>query len=186
MSSDVLVVYATVMGATREIAEEIAEVVRPHGVTVDVCDARDRPDPTGYRGVVLGSALYLRRWRPEAMRFLRAHVPVLRDSAVWLFQSGPTRRTDVSRVPWTVRRLAGRVGAMGPTTFGGRLDRDHATGVVTRWVASSPELCGDARDWDAIRAWADDIGVALRTGPRAGHERGTDSATTDSAPPPAR
>ncbi|WP_028927112.1 flavodoxin domain-containing protein [Pseudonocardia acaciae] len=176
---DVLVVFATKMGSTQEIADVIAGELRVAGLSVDVCPAAEAPDPAGYRTVVLGSALYLRRWRRDALRYLRRHVVELRGAPVWLFQSGPcgSRGSRVEAagtpVPYAVRRLADRIDSEPPVTFGGRLDRPHAVGPLTRWVAGSAELSGDYRDWASIRAWARGIAATL-TGP--GLDAAEDSA----------
>lgn len=164
--TDVLVVYATTMGSTRQIAEAITATLRAGGLTVDLRDAATHPDPHGYRAVIVGSALYLRRWRPDAMRFLRHHTATLRRLPLWLFQSGPTDPDTDTSTPWPVRRLQATLGAHQPVmTFGGRLDTEHANGPVARWMARSAELCGDARDWDAIREWANHIRNTLATSP---------------------
>jgi menaquinone-dependent protoporphyrinogen oxidase len=174
--SDVLVIFATRMGATREIAEVVADELRAGGLTVDLRAVAEDLDPASYRAVVLGSAIYLRRWRPDAMRFLHRHRAALRHRPVWLFQSGPIDPDTATRVPWSVRRLEAQIGSRAPVmSFGGRLDRKHARGPLARWLSMSADLCGDARDWDAIPAWARRIHDDLRA-----------HANTSAAPPRAR
>ena len=75
----VLVAYGSVMGSTAEIAEWIAEELRRAGLQVVVCDATTAPSPNGFQAVVVGSAVYHGRWRPEAVRFLRDHRVALGD-----------------------------------------------------------------------------------------------------------
>jgi menaquinone-dependent protoporphyrinogen oxidase len=164
--TDVLVVHAGRMGSTRQIAETIADELRAGGLSADVCAAADALDPSGYRAVVLGSALYLRRWRPDAVRFLRRNLTTLRDRSVWLFQGGPIDPATVTPVPRSVLRIAARLGTRPPTTFGGRLDAQHARGLLARWMASSADIRGDSRDWAAIHAWARDIRDELTTTPK--------------------
>lgn len=162
---DVLVVYATKMGSTEEIAQAIAGELARAGLSSEVYPASRAPGPGGYRAVVLGSAIYLRRWRRDALRYLRRHRTILKGMPVWLFQSGPcgqaASEAATAPVPLAARRLALGIGAQLPVTFGGRLDRAHAVGLVARWVVSSAELRGDHRDWASIRAWAADIAAAL-------------------------
>ena len=50
--------------------------------------------------------------------------------------------------------MIGPLGLSAPVTFGGRLDVEHATGPVSRWMGAEGPLAGDFRDWDRIRAWA--------------------------------
>jgi menaquinone-dependent protoporphyrinogen oxidase len=179
---DLLVVYATKMGATREIAEVIAEEARAAGLAVTVQPAATAPDPSDYRAVVVGSGLYLHHWRPEATRYLRRYVDALREREVWLFQDGPCgiddgddgrgRALEDTLVPRAVRRLVDRIDGTDPVTFGGRLDREHATGLLSRWMARSPEVAGDYRDWTKIRDWARDIAAVLVQRPTRDDARG--------------
>jgi menaquinone-dependent protoporphyrinogen oxidase len=163
---DVLVIHAGKMGSTRQIAETIADELRSGGLSVDVCAAATAPEPSGYRAVVLGSAIYLRRWRPDAVRYLRRHLATLRDLSLWLYQSGPIDPDTITPVPRAVRRVGARLDTRPPTTFGGRLDAQHARGLLARCMASSADMRGDSRDWDAIRAWARGIREDLSDTPK--------------------
>ena len=60
-----------------------------------------------------------------------------------------------------MQRVIGPLGLPAPVTFGGRLDLEHATGPVSRWMGAEGPLAGDFRDWDRIRAWATDIAGQL-------------------------
>lgn len=175
--TDVLVVHASRNGGTASIAAVLAEELRSRGLAVDVTRAEDMYRARGgleaYGTVVLGSAIYLRRWRPAAVRFLRRHGPALRHRHIWLFQSGPcgpdaTQQIERGMpVPGAVERLRDVLGAEPVVTFGGVLDPKTATGFVGRRLARS-ELAGDYRDIPRIRAWAATIAeAALRA---AGHE----------------
>jgi menaquinone-dependent protoporphyrinogen oxidase len=155
-AQDILVVHASKMGSTAEIAEVIGEVLAGAGHRVRVLPARAAGELGPYGVVVLGSAVYLSRWRRPAVRFLRRHADELAGRDVWLFQSGPCGPQDSVRqlpAPGNVRRLAARIGARAPVTFGGKLDPATARGPLARWV-SRGALAGDWRDWDRIRVWA--------------------------------
>ena len=117
-----------------------------------------------FSAVVIGSAIYMRRWLKEATRYLAREAPDLAGRPTYLFQSGPCSdkpSESVVGTPRVVRRLAAAIGASEPVTFGGRLDRAKATGPISRWVASG-SMAGDYRDWAAISAWADSIAAALK------------------------
>jgi len=172
MSKKVLVAYASKAGATAGIAEVIGDELRAHGHDVDVLDVEHVRSIDPYDAVVLGSALYLRRWRHEAVRFLRHNVDALRERQVWLFHSGPVGpdKDEVEDMPPAVRHLAHEIGATPAVTFAGRLDRATATGFLARRVATG-NLTGDARDWARIRAWAADIDAALTATERSSWHR---------------
>ncbi|MFE0021308.1 flavodoxin domain-containing protein [Amycolatopsis sp. NPDC059021] len=161
----VLVAYAGKTGGTREIAEVIAVVLREHGLDARVRDAADVTGVEEYSAVVLGSALYFHRWRPEAVRLLEHNVEALTRRPVWLFHSGPCgpgASTARVSLPARVALLAARIDAERTATFGGRLDPGRARGIVAR-LLSSGRMAGDFRDWDRIRAWARDVGRRVRT-----------------------
>jgi menaquinone-dependent protoporphyrinogen oxidase len=156
----VLVAYASKMGSTKEIAEAIGDRLAERGLRADVRAAGTVASVGAYDAVVLGSAVYAARWRPEAARFLRRFHGQLSARPVWLFESGWVGPRPDTVVPTPgARRRAVRVGAPGPAVFGGRLDRGRATGVLDRALAG--KLAGDARDWDEIRAWADNVAATF-------------------------
>jgi menaquinone-dependent protoporphyrinogen oxidase len=177
MSSKVLVAYASKMGATVGIADAIGDELRAHGHTVDVLDVAQVKDIEPYDAVVLGSALYMRRWRKEAVRFLRHNVDALRTRQVWLFHSGPVGpdKDQDEAMPAAVAHLAREVGATPAVTFAGSLDPATATGFLARRLATG-NLAGDCRDWDKIRAWAADISAAIEASRRSTWHRPTRTA----------
>jgi menaquinone-dependent protoporphyrinogen oxidase len=151
-----LVAYASKMGATREIAEVVGTELLAADHRVSVESAENVRDIRGYDEVVLGSAVYMGRWRGEAVRFLQRHAAALKGKKVWLFHSGPCGHEhagELVNAPRNVARLAESIGAAPPMTFGGRLEPQTAKGFLARRMATGP-MAGDYRDWDSIRRWA--------------------------------
>ena len=64
------VVFASRHGGTAGIAIRIAEVLRTEGLEVDVHDAADRPDASGFDAHLIGSGVYMGRWLKEGIEFL--------------------------------------------------------------------------------------------------------------------
>lgn len=160
----VLVAYATKMESTRDIAEAIGDELRNRGLHVEVRNVCEADSPDYYDAVVLGSAVYAARWRPEAARYVKRHAAELASHPVWLFESGwvGKKPPKISPTPGAVKR-ATRIGAEPPTVFGGRLDPNLATGMFDRMLAK--RMPGDARDFDEIRAWAGTVADALTSAP---------------------
>lgn len=160
----VLVAYASRMGATHEIAEAIGSRLEHAGFAVDVLPCDSEPMVANYDAVVIGSAIYLQRWEKAARKLLREQSDDLTARRVWLFQSGPCgagARTEQSPVQAKVAKLAARIGCQPPVTFGGRLTAETATGLISKWMATGPNLAGDYRDFDRIHSWADSIAEEL-------------------------
>ena len=159
----ILVAVATRHGSTLEIADVIAEELRYAGHTVEVRDVADGPRLDTYAAVVVGSAVYMGAWLPEAVHFVDLHQAQLKDKPVWLFSSGPLGAEDPKPTapPTNLDALMAHSGARGHCIFVGKLDKNRLSlgeRLVTR-VVGAPE--GDFRNWDAIRNWAREIGQAL-------------------------
>jgi menaquinone-dependent protoporphyrinogen oxidase len=156
------------MGSTREIAEAIGTELRSRGLEVDVLPCTSDPNPDGYDAVIIGSALYVRRWEGAASSYLKQYAPVLAERSTWLFQSGPCGEgaaTEQLDPPRAVAKQMKKHGFPKPRTFGGRLDVEHAIGPVSRWMGQDGPLSGDFRDWKLIRGWAQDIANELTAEP---------------------
>src|SRR5581483_9556384 len=96
------------------------------------CMEADRVrDIAPYDAVVLGSAVYMRRWRRSARRFLRRYGQPLSALPWWAFSSGPVGdpgTTDAQAAGWleppgTMAQVE-RLGAREHVVFGGRVARD--------------------------------------------------------------
>lgn len=158
-----LVIHASKRGSTAEIAEVVAETLRTCGVDADCRPVAEVRGLEGYDAVVLGSAVYMRRWRPEAKRFLRRHADELVSRPFWIFSSGPVgepieSRQDSWLEPPRVVALAEELGARGHVVFGGRVPAHPRGPLERRFAESMPEAYRDRRDWRMIRRWA--AGVA--------------------------
>jgi menaquinone-dependent protoporphyrinogen oxidase len=164
MTRRVLVAYASRMGSTKEIAEAIGAELSTSDFDVDVLPCSSDPKPDGYDAVIIGSAIYIRRWDKPATSYLKRYAPVLAKRPTWLFQSGPCgpgAESEQLDPPKTVARQMRKHGLPRPRTFGGRLDVEHAIGPVSRWMGEKGPLSGDFRDWKLIRSWAHEIAKEL-------------------------
>lgn len=157
----VLVAYATKAGSTGEVAEAIGQVLCEGGAAVDVKLVKEMSDVSGYSGVVVGSAIRMGRWLPEAVKFVEAHIAALATMPVAYFQvSGflkkdtPENRQEAATYLGAVRML---VEPVSEGLFAGKMDYSKLSffdRTIAKMVGS---VEGDWRDWDAIRAWASDL-----------------------------
>src|SRR5215204_3846411 len=86
-----LVVYASSYGATKGIAERIAETIRGEHVDVDLISADEQTllESAAYDAFVIGSAIHAGHWLKPATGWVRSNRPFMKGAPVWLFSSGP-------------------------------------------------------------------------------------------------
>lgn len=169
----ILVAHGSKYGSTAQIAEAIGESLESEGFAVDVRPAHDVRSVEEYRAVVLGSAVYMKRWRSDALHLLQRHRRELAQRDVWLFNSGPVGEKaqvdDPEGMEWVrpekVRQIGEEIGAHDDRVFGGAVAEDG--GFIRRSMAkNTPEDLRDVRDWEAIRAWAREIASTLKASDR--------------------
>lgn len=165
---DILVAYGSKHGSTREIAERIGARLRGAGYAVDVVSAGAVRDVTPYGAVVLGSAVYMRRWSRDASKLLKGSAGALAERETWLFSSGPVGEVDAKAEKWAtpklVEKVAPKIGAHDHMVFGGRVPPDPSNFVERAMARDTPPELQDIRDWDAIDDWA--TGIARTLGGR--------------------
>lgn len=184
--SRVQVVYASRHGGTKGIAERIADVLRSEGAEVVLSDAADRPAATGFDAHVIGSGVYIGSWLKEGLEFLERNQSILAQQAVWLFSSGPlpgsSKETDTadpvenalgpadgpgSGGRKKVEAMSAAIHPRGHRVFQGAYDpNDSPKSMQERLVRLMPAArnmlpTGDFREWDAIEAWAREVGRSV-------------------------
>ncbi len=159
---NVLIAVASKYGATRDIADEIAGVLEQKGMetTTQACDAAT--DVDGFDAVIVGSAVYAGRWRPEAMAFVSDHAAQLESIPVWLFSSGPLGDPPKpTENPADLDDLTALVKVRDHAVFAGSLDKANLSLGEKAIVKLVKAPYGDFRSWDTIRAWANHIAEVL-------------------------
>jgi len=179
----VLVAYASRHGATRGIAERIAQRLEYRGLDAVLQPVASAAAAAEYDAFVVGGAAYMTHWMEEATRFVRQNVAVLASHPVWLFSSGPVGTETVdpkgrdvleASVPMEFAEFAAAIKPVDQRVFFGAYDPDakpvgflEALGArFTRLPAIREALpAGDFRDWPQIEAWADGIARQLQAAP---------------------
>jgi menaquinone-dependent protoporphyrinogen oxidase len=163
--TNVLVAYASKRGSTAEIAEAIASTLHDAGLSVDCLPVDEVGGLDRYDAVVLGSAVYVKRWRGDAKHFLRKHADELAQRPFWVFSSGPVGDPadddPAFMEPKRIMAKAEELGVREHVVFGGSVASEPHGFVEKSMAAGVPEEFHDRRDWDEIRAWASGIAAGL-------------------------
>jgi menaquinone-dependent protoporphyrinogen oxidase len=173
----VLVAYASRHGATRGIAERIADRLNGQAVAADARAVSSVRDLSSYDAFVIGSAAYMYHWLREAEDFTRRNRALLATRPVWIFSSGPIGTDTVDKAgrdvlvtsePKEWPELKASLHPRGARIFFGAFDPSApAVGLAERFMQHLPASArnampaGDFRDWPLIDAWADEIATQL-------------------------
>jgi menaquinone-dependent protoporphyrinogen oxidase len=161
----ILVTYATRAGSTAEVASIVAEVLRAAGATVDVKFVTAVHEVQGYDAVVVGSAIRMGHWLPEAVAFVQAHREPLSHIPIAYFLVSGLLRNDT---PETRRKVLAFLDPvrkiLEPTSIGlfaGKIDYSRMDGFDRSIAEAVGSSGGDWRNWEAIRYWAQGLQLSL-------------------------
>lgn len=162
MDKRILVAYVSRCGSTAEVADAIGQVFCTAGATVDVRPAKQARDVGAYDAVILGSAARMGKLLPGAAHFAQRNQRALQSVPVAYFFVGmtmmedtPEHRAEAAAYLDPLREVAQPVSV---GLFGGKVDFDTLSPVMRSMLSMGegvPE--GDWRDWEAIRAWAEEL-----------------------------
>ena len=171
MKNRLLIAYGSRCGSTGGVAEAIGQVLSMAGAAVDVRLVKDVNDLRPYQGVIVGSAIRMGKWLPEAVEFVKTQQDTLSRVPVAYFAVCLTMKED------TVENRRKALGFLDPVhkqfpqvkpvdigLFAGAVDYRKlslAYSLILK-VKGAPE--GDFRNWEAIRTWAAGVRPALDGG----------------------
>jgi len=153
----ILIAYATRAGSTVEIASAIGQNLSDAGYSVDVKPIKEVAGVVGYAAVILGSAIRMGHWLPEAVRFAETHRTALQAMPVALFTVHMLNSGDDAASVTARRAYLDPVRSLLPGAeevyFTGCMDFARLS-FLDRTIAKMVKAVeSDQRDWDAIRGW---------------------------------
>ena len=158
----ILLAYATRYGSTQEVAETITAALRQAELAVDVQPMQEVKSLEHYDAVVLGVAIYNAKWHPDVHQFLSQYQESLSQRPLAIFALGPLS-TSKAAMRNSRRQLDGELikypwlKPVALEMFVGKLDPSKL-GFFERLMSPA----SDHRNWDAIRAWANELPAQLQ------------------------
>jgi menaquinone-dependent protoporphyrinogen oxidase len=164
MTGRVLVTYGSTHGSTAEVAAAVAGTLVEQGLAAVVLAARDVGNVAGYDGVVIGAAIYAGRLHRDVRRLLRRLHRELAELPVAVFAMGPLtlKEGDVAGSRRQLEHALARAADVQPVAtavFGGVTKPDELRFPFNHMPQA------DARDWEAINAWAREVSEAFARSP---------------------
>lgn len=164
MSKPILVTYASRRGSTADVAERIAAALRRAGADVEVHPIAEVFTLEPYRSVIIGSAVLLGRWLPEAASFLKQFEAGLINTPVAYFtvcitlrDDTPENRRIVSAYHQPLLYDYPDIEPVSIGMFAGALHYDKLTWYQRLYTRFGKLPQGDWRDWQKIEAWAQSV-----------------------------
>jgi menaquinone-dependent protoporphyrinogen oxidase len=161
MNKRILVTYATRAGSTVEVAAAIGETLANRGFSVDVKPSKEKPQVDGYDAVLVGSAIRMRRWLPEAVEFIKNNQSKLSQIPTAFFtvhmeNTGEDEKSRAARQAYlnNVRSLLKPVDEV---YFAGKMDLSRLSFLDRSIIQAMEGVDEDRRDWNAIRGWAQTV-----------------------------
>jgi menaquinone-dependent protoporphyrinogen oxidase len=159
------------------VAEAVAEELRGEDVEVDVRRAKEVRDLSPYQAVVVGASVHMGRLTGEIIRFLkrldraRPGIPAAYFIVcLAVTEDTAENRQQVEGHKERMREAAPQVEPLDIAVFGGAVltDTDEFKGLffgikfIAKAMANAmAEELADHRDWEEIRAWAQQVRPAL-------------------------
>jgi menaquinone-dependent protoporphyrinogen oxidase len=161
----VLIAYASKAGSTGEVAGVIGEELSAKGLSVDVLQLKQVKDLRSYQAIVVGSAIRMGSWLPDATKFLETHktelsrIPIAFFTiCMTLYEETEQNRHKVEEFMQPVRDILEPV-SLG--LFAGKMDYSKLSFLDRQIIKMVKTPEGDFRNWDTIRSWSREIQPAL-------------------------
>ncbi len=161
----ILVLFATKCGSTAEVAQAIGQALSERGAAVEVKPIKKAGSLDGYQAVVIGSAIRMGNWLPEAVNFVKSQQESLHRLPTAFFsvhllniEDTPEARKNREAYTAPVREI---LQPAAEAFFAGKMDLTRLSFVEKLMAKATNSVTADQRDWQAIHTWAVETGARL-------------------------
>ncbi len=165
--SKLCIAYVTKTNTTKEIAEEIAKIAREKNWDVKVLPVSAIADIKEFDAVLVGAPINGMQWLPEAIEFVEKNKMALKEISTSYFLVSYLMNSGSKMWKKTIDKSLNKVIAMVQPDkigkFDGRIE-DEFPGFARLLFGVKKGTPLDLRDWDAIRAWANEYVQQLEVG----------------------
>jgi menaquinone-dependent protoporphyrinogen oxidase len=166
--SRLLIAYASRCGSTGGVADAIGQVLCGNGASIDVRVVGNVHDLSPYQSVIVGSAIRMGRWLPEAIDFVKKHQDALSQlhtayfvACITMKDDTPENRSKVLAYLDPVRKETPQIQPVDIGLFAGAVDFRKLSFAYKSILKAKGVPEGDFRNWSTIRSWAGNIRPAI-------------------------
>ncbi len=167
-SRRILIGYASRCGSTGTVAEAVGEVLCGMGASVDVRLLENVKDVSRYQAVIVGSAVRMGKWLPEATAFVKSNQDSLSRIPIAYFvvcltmkDDTPENRAKVLAYLDPVRKDTPAIGPVAVGLFPGSVDFSKLSFVNRSILKAKGVAEGDYRDLPAVKGWTSTVSPAF-------------------------
>ena len=158
MDKKYLVTYATKLGSTTEIARVIGKTISQKGIMVDVTPIQNVTTISNYAKIIIGSAVRMGSWLPEAMNFVKKQQNHLKNIPTAIFtvhilNQGDDPESEKERLAYTIP-IREIVAPKTEAFFPGKIDSAELSFLERLLFKAVKSPSGDFRNWEEIQDWA--------------------------------
>ena len=168
MNKRVLITYASRCGSTGGVAEAMGQVLCGMDASVDVRLVGSVNDLSPYHAVIVGSAIRMSKWLPEAAFFVKNNQDILGRLPTAYFMVCLTMKDDTaenrSKVMAyldPVRKAAPKIQPRAVGLFPGTVNFSKLSFFYKMILKAKGVAEGDYRDWSAVKTWASTVAPTL-------------------------
>ncbi len=159
--STILITYKTRTASTAEISQAIGNELTTMGYDAVISPIHEVSSIAMYDAIVLGAPVYMGHVEKELFSFVKEERELLKTRPFAIFVVGiapvlPDENGVINLLD-QIKKTISPLEPVAVTMFAGRLEREKVSFVKRKLIDLMKVPTGDFRNWDDIRAWAQNL-----------------------------